>query len=214
MEEKKKKPLHKRWWFWVLIIVAVILIFPIIVEIIGASSSSSSSSPKPKLSKNAKIVKNNWKNKKIDFSDGTFKVYNMSRIKLYTENEDGFRKFRGGGILYKGYFTNKTDKPLSVEKFWNRHVEVRAYDLNGYWSLEPVIYLIKNIDGRETFKRPVDDVIVEPKQTIKVGIDNVGDEGKTVPDEVKIKFSNHGKKIWLSDYEKYKNGTLTFDSGF
>ena len=42
----------------------------------------------------------------------------------------------------------------------------------------------------------------------------VSDEGKTVPDEVKIKFSNHGKKIWLSGYEKYKNGTLVFDSGF
>lgn len=138
----------------------------------------------------------------------------MSRIKLYTENEDGFRKFRGGGIFYEGDFTNKTDKPLSVEKFWNRHVEVRAYDQNGYWSLEPVVYLIKNINGKETFKRPVDDVIVDPKQTIKVGIDNVGDEGKTVPDEVKIKFSNHGKKIWLSGYEKYKNGTLVFDSGF
>lgn len=201
-EKKVKKPLYKRWWFWILVaLFCLFVVFPILTNII-MSFSASDSNDTPKLSKSAKIAKNNWKHHKIVFKDGTFKIDTIARSKFYDEDEDGFRKFAGGGAFVVGTYTNKSNKEVNVTDFWQKHVEVRAYDDNGYWTLTPVSYAVKDDDDGQEYHR--EDIDVEPGKSVKVAINNVGDRGKNVPNMFRFKLMNHHKKVWMSEPEKYR----------
>lgn len=195
--KKARKPLHKRWWFWLLIIFLAIFVLPVIM--FGFSDSGSPTH----LSKAAKIAKNNWKANKIEFADGAFQVDNHVHSKMYSSDEDGFRTFNGGGILFTGKFTNKSNSNIDLTNWWAKHIEVRSYDENGYYSLAPVSYALKENGRKQSIARS--QIIIRPYETVSCGINNVYRRGKDIKhDQIRVELKNHGKKVWMTDPAEYK----------
>lgn len=205
----RKKPLHKRWYFWVLIAFIIIFVVPVVLSIITAIfvGTSSSSTNKP-LSKTAKVAKNNWKNNKLVFKDGTFTIDEKYRSERYEEDEAGKRDYIGGGVMIIGTFKNKTDKPVQVTSFMNKHLKVRSVTENGEWILEPNSYSVRGSGSKQQLRR--EKIAVEPNESVKCGVNFDGEYGKNIPNDIYFKIRNNGKTIYKTNITKLKTQDLIY----
>lgn len=146
-------------------------------EISTNPSKSRTLSPKEK----AKI---NWNHKQIIFSDGSFKIKKIAKIKAYTFGSDLVP-----GLLLVGIYTNKSDDAESVTDFLTDHTNVTNIGKKSESDMDPTAYRESSPEYRQLFRNADDKT--RPHRTVKCAVHYMTDHemGEDIPNNFKFQIT-------------------------
>lgn len=178
-DDSPQHPKEKHSFFYYVGIVAVALFCLnfVIGFVRGCSNSmnddsepSSSSTSKPRPLSPKEKAKINWNHKKIVFSDGTFKIKKIAKIKAYTFGSDLVP-----GLLLVGNYTNKTDEAESVTDFLTDHTNVSNIGKKSESDMDAMAYRESSPEYRQLFRNADDKT--KPNKTVECAVHYITDHG-------------------------------------
>lgn len=151
---------------------------------LDSQSDDSEQSKTHRLSPEQKAEKN-WKNKTISFSDGTFKINRISKIKAYTFNSNMV-----SGLLLVGKFTNKSSKAVPATDFLSDHTKVTVIGKKTEDDLDPTAYRESSPEYQQLFRNA--DNKTRPHKTVNCAVHYMGDQaiGEDIPNNFRFQITN------------------------
>lgn len=182
---------HHSFFYYVGVVVVVIFCINFVIGFIHGCSNamdddSSGSSVTEKKMTAAERAKFNWKNKRISFSDGVFKIKRIAKIKAYTFGSDLVP-----GLLLVGTYTNKTNEAESVTDFLDNHTGVTNIGKKTESDMDPTGYRESSPEYRQLFRNADDKT--RPHKTVKCAVHYMSDHGlgEDIPNKFRFQIINN-----------------------
>lgn len=198
-QHRKDKKITKRFFIELGCGFAAFIILMIAFTSSAEFDSSSNDSERPKIHKLSpqEKAKRNWKTKTISFSEGTFKVNKISKIKAYTFNSNMV-----SGLLLVGKFTNKSSKAITATDFLSDHTNVTVIAKKTEKDLSPTAYRESSPKYQQLFRNADDKT--RPHKTVNCAVHYMGNQafGEDIPNNFRFQITSDDNVLYsvhLSD---------------